>query len=299
MPSYSEPRLVCRPSLPADTADVLAFTRRIWDGRDYIHLVWDEWLADPRGILISAQYGADIVGIAKVSPVFPGQWWLHGLRVDPDYQGRKVASRLHDYADAWWLKNGDGVIRLLTSTQRVQVHRLCERTGYARVGEIITYRRSAGSIAQDASAAASRNQFRPASAEELTSALQFARDHLPWIGGLADTGWRFVRPDEDVLGEIISQGHLRWWRDGDGLLATWDGDDDDGPVLGIAFAAVRQPSMLTELLRAAAGLVDLSAVNGMFWLAPTEAPVQSALQQAGFETDQDSGVLFEKPHPGA
>ena len=82
-----------------------------------------------------------VVGIAKVSPVFPGQWWLHGLRVDPDHQGLKIGSHLHDYSNAWWLRHGDGVIRLLTSTQRVQVHHLCERTGYTRVGEIAQYRR--------------------------------------------------------------------------------------------------------------------------------------------------------------
>ena len=64
MPSFSDPRLVCRPSLPSDTADVLAFTKRIWEGRDYIHLVWDEWLADPRGLLVSAQFGPRVVGIA-------------------------------------------------------------------------------------------------------------------------------------------------------------------------------------------------------------------------------------------
>jgi GNAT superfamily N-acetyltransferase len=79
----------------------LAFTKRIWEGRDYIHLVWDEWLADPRGVLVSAQFGARLVGIAKITPVFPGQWWLHGLRVDPDYQGRKIASHLHEYMDDW------------------------------------------------------------------------------------------------------------------------------------------------------------------------------------------------------
>ena len=83
-----------------------------------------------------------VVGIAKVSPVFPGQWWLHGLRVDPEFQGLKIGSHLHEYVNEWWLEHGDGTIRLLTSTKRVQVHHLCERTGYNRVGEIITYRRS-------------------------------------------------------------------------------------------------------------------------------------------------------------
>jgi GNAT superfamily N-acetyltransferase len=303
MPSFSDPRLVCRPSLPSDTADVLAFTRRIWEGRDYIHLVWDEWLADPRGLLVSAQFGPRVVGIAKITPVFPGQWWLHGLRVDPDYQGRKIASHLHEYTDNWWLDHGDGTIRLLTSTKRVQVHHLCERTGYRRVGEIITYRRRVDGgvkpdpIPSDAGQAGSFDALEPVKPEDLPSALTFAIERLPYIGGLMDTGWRFVLPDETVLADLARESHLHWWRGRRGLLATWEGDDDDGPVLGIGFAAVQEPDALADLLRDAVALTASHAVDALFWLAPADAAVQSALQQAGFATDEDSGVVFEKRHP--
>jgi len=297
VPSFSDPRIVCRPSLPSDTSDVLEFTKRIWEGRDYIHLVWDEWLADSQGILVSAQFGARIVGIAKITPVFPGQWWLHGLRVDPDYQGRKIGSHLHEYMDAWWLKHGDGKMRLLTSTKRVQVHRLCERTGYRQVGEIITYTRGLSvEVTRDA-AQPSAATFKPVLADELPAVLAFARQHLPHIGGLMDTGWRFVLPDEASLSDRIHESHLHWWREADGLLATWEGDDDDGPVLGIGFAAVRDPSMLADLLREAVSLADPLAVGSVFWLAPADASVQAALLQAGYTTDDDSGVLFEKQHP--
>ena len=300
MHSFSEPRIVCRPSLPSDTADVLAFTKHIWEGRDYIHLVWDEWLADPLGILVSAQFGPRVVGIAKVTPVFPGQWWLHGLRVDPDFQGRKIASHLHEYTNDWWLEHGEGTIRLLTGAKRVQVHHLCERTGYTRVGEIITYRGPGGVSARgpmlSAGATTPSAAFTPVQTSELSSALAFARDHLPYIGGLMDTGWRFVQPDETSLADRARETHLRWWRGRDGLLATWEGDDDDGPVLGIGFAAVREPPALADLLRDLVSLSAHYAVDGVFWLAPVDAEVQAALQQAGYITDEDSGVLFEKRH---
>ena len=298
MPSFSDARIVCRPSLPADTADVLEFTKRIWEGRDYIHLVWGEWLADPQGLLISAQFGSRVVGIARVTPVFPGQWWLHGLRVDPDHQGLKIGSRLHEYLDAWWRKHGDGAIRLLTSAKRVQVHHLCERTGYSRVGEIITYRRPLDAVEGDTATRRSPGTFWLVKPDELPAALAFTREHLPHIGGLMDTGWRFVLPDEVVLADRALASRLHWWRSGEGLLATWEGDDDDGPVLGIGFVAVREPRLLPDLLREAVSLTGRSAVYAMFWLAPTDEGVQSALQDADFTTDEDSGVLFEKRHPG-
>lgn len=295
MPSFSDPRIVCRPSLPSDTSDVLGFTKHIWEGRDYIHLVWDDWLADPNGILISAQFGQHVVGIAKVTPVYPGQWWLHGLRVDPEYQGRKIGSHLHEYADRWWLKNGDGTIRLLTNTQRVQVHKLCARTGYARVGEVAQYRQELGELRQQATDSGS---FRSVSAEDVPDALSFVRQHHAYNAGLMDTGWRFVLPNVVVLRNFVEQGHLHWWRDREGLLATWEGEDDDYAVLGVGFAAVREPRMLADLLRDTPGLSAGRPVGAVFWLAPAEEEVQSALRQAGYSSDDDHGFLFEKQHPG-
>ena len=41
------PVVVCRPALPRDTADVLEFSKFIWNGHDYVKYVWDEWLNDP------------------------------------------------------------------------------------------------------------------------------------------------------------------------------------------------------------------------------------------------------------
>jgi GNAT superfamily N-acetyltransferase len=298
MPSFSDPRIVCRPSLPSDTEDVLTFTKHIWEGRDYIHLVWEEWLADPNGILVSAQYGRHVVGIAKVTPVFPGQWWLHGLRVDPEYQGLKIGSRLHEYTNAWWLEHGDGTIRLLTSTKRLQVHHLCARTGYRRVGEIITYRRLLEPETTKAPASQiHESRFAPVDDKEMPEALAFTRKNLAHVGGLMDTGWRFVLPDEASLSDRQSEAHLHWWRGRDGLLATWDGDDDDGSVLGIGFAAAREPGMLTEILRESPRLADGIGAYAIFWLAPAEAEVQKALRAADFVTDDDAGVLFERRHP--
>lgn len=298
MPSFSDARVVCRPSLPADSEDVLAFTKQIWDGRDYIHLVWDEWLADPNGILVSAEFGGRVVGIAKVTPVFPQQWWLHGLRVDPDYQGQKIGSRLHEYTNAWWLEHGDGSIRLLTSTKRLQVQHLCERTGYRRVGEVMTYRH----VLKPGPAAASEakdpvSQFVAVGRKDLPEALAFTRKHLRQIGGLMDTGWRFVLPDEASLEDRRKEARLHWWRGRDGLVATWEGDDDDGQVLGIGFAAVREPAVLEEMLQASPSLAHGVRAYALFWLAPREPAVEQALQAAHFVTDDDSGVLFERRHP--
>jgi GNAT superfamily N-acetyltransferase len=122
--------VVCRPALPKDTADVMALTREIWNGNDYIPYVWAEWLADPEGLLAVAEYGGRVVGLAHLSSKGSGEWWLQGLRVHPALQGRGIASRLHGYILDTWQRNPGKVLRLATSSARLPVHHLCQRTGF-------------------------------------------------------------------------------------------------------------------------------------------------------------------------
>jgi len=338
MSSFSDPLLVCRPALPSDTADVLEFTKFIWDGHDYIEYVWKDWLDDPEGLLATAQYGPHAVGIAKVTHLSPGQWWLEGLRVNPNFQGLKIGSHLHEYMDRWWLRRGDGAIRLMTSSERLQVHHLCERTGYTKLGEVAGYRldvATSGVIVEDpaffrARSAEGPERVReatiakhpaegpegvrkqspgkiskpaslvPVAADQLDSALEFASAHLAHSTGLMDSGWRFSTPDQTKLGALASAGRLYWWDDRLGLLGIFEDEEDGQRVLSIGFAAVARLPMLADLLRAAVELARQQGFASVHWLAPVHNDVQAALQEAGYATDWDhTGYLYGKPHPGA
>jgi GNAT superfamily N-acetyltransferase len=299
--------------------------------------VWREWLDDPEGLLATAQYGSHAVGIAKVTHLSPGQWWLEGLRVNPNFQGLKIGSHLHEYMDRWWLRHGDGVIRLMTSSQRVQVHHLCERTGYTKLGEVAGYRldltapaviveepgffraRSAEgpAVGPEGIREAAKSQTPPEAgqspgqintpsplvsvpADHLSSALDFASAHLSDSTGLMDSGWRFSTPDETNLAALASVGHLHWWRDRLGLLAAFEDEDDGQRVLAIGFAAVAELPLLVDLLGDAIELARREGFTSVKWLAPVQTEVQAALQDAGYVTDwEHTGYLYGKPHPGA
>jgi GNAT superfamily N-acetyltransferase len=285
--SFSAPHVVCRPALPLDAADVLEFTKFIWDGHDYIQYVWKDWFADPHGLLAVAQYGPHAVGMAKVTLLSPGQWWLEGLRVDPRFQGMKIGSHLHEYMDAWWLSHCDGTLRLMTSSQRAQVHHLCERTGYTKVAEVTGY--DAPALAEASHA------FQAIGPDDVPEAAKYARRHssLPW-GQLMDSGWRFSAPDEPALMDTARQQRLFWWRGRDALFASWEDDDDSR--LGVGLAAAAAPD-LTALLMDARRLAAEKHLASVRWHAPLGDEVQTALQAAGYVTDWDnSAYLYAKPH---
>jgi len=288
--AFSSPCIVCRPALPSDTADVKEFCKFIWDGHDYVQYVWDDWLADPRGILAVAEYGGRAVGCARVSLSAPGQWWLHGFRVDLRYQGLKIGSHIHEYIDAWWLTYGDGVARLMTSSQRVKVHHLCEKLGYAK---ILKMRGLAASPL-----AATTDSFHPLDEADLPAALEFvlASPLLAVAHGLVDLGWDVIQPTPDTIAKIIRFGLAFWWRNGEGLLLTWDDDEAEGKALGIALPACSLAS-LPGLLRDARCLSARLGRSGLFWIAPVQDEVLSAAETAGFTKDwEHDGFVYEKRH---
>ena len=289
--TFSFPVVVCRPALPRDTADVLEFIKFIWNGHDYVQYVWDEWFNDPDGILVAAEYKGHCVGIAKLSLSAPGQWWLQGFRVDPNYQGLKIGSHIHEYIDAWWLEQGDGVARLMTSSQRVKVHHLCEKLGYSKILEVKEF--------ETDSLDEACTSFQPVRKDEIPALLKATLDSpiLALGRGMFDRGWDAIQPTEDILASIQQQGLAFWWRNRQGLLLAWDDENEDGKVLGLGLPAC-SPELLLEMLLDVRRLAAQQGRVGVFWIAPLVPEVLSAAQAAGYRHHvEHSGFLYEKRHP--
>ena len=102
--SSFSPVFVCRPALPKDTPQVLELSGHIWEGHHYIPSVWEDWLGDAHGLLCVVEYGKRMAGFGKLTRLSASQWWLEGLRVHPDFEGRGIASHIHDYLLQYWLQ---------------------------------------------------------------------------------------------------------------------------------------------------------------------------------------------------
>jgi GNAT superfamily N-acetyltransferase len=289
--------VVCRPALPKDTAEVLALTSRIWEGHDYVPLVWQDWLEDEQGLLAVAEYGGRVVGLVKLSWLGEDDWWFQGLRVDPDLQGRGIASHLHEYALDYWQSRFGGVLRLATSSQRLPVHHLCARTGFRKVGEFQAF--SASGIEENP------HILRLLSADEVGSAMDLIHRQTPSVltSGLMYLAWIWVAPSAERITVAAQQNLAFWWMPSDsqsrGLLVAGVDDDEDfqGEYLYIQWVDCDLddlPALLSDFRRLAGKLGYRCAV----WLAPQRPEVRAALQVAGFQTDWENAVwIFEKQHP--
>jgi RimJ/RimL family protein N-acetyltransferase len=306
-PTFFSPQVVCRPALPRDHADIAEFCKGIWEGGDYVPDVWHHWFNDPYGILVTAEFKGHAIGCAKLSLIDNGQWWLEGVRVDPNYRGRKVASRIHTYLTDHWVENYDGILRLLTENPAME--HLCLKTGYVKTHELRGYR--ARPIDESA------DHF--STATDIGEAATFAikSETLRLTNNLLDFGWRVGTPNEHIF-EVYSgykadtpalpgtcaRGKCApgasvvhtfyWWKDKQGLFSAWEDEEEDKRqlFLGVLACAVKDLSaMLLDIRRFAAR----KKFDKVFLLAFLKPQIIAQLEKAGFSTSWENYLrLFER-----
>lgn len=280
---------VCRPALPKDTPDVMELTRTIWEGEDYVPAVWAEWLEDYEGVLAVAQYGKRVVGLCKLSRIGADQWWLQGLRVHPEYEGRGIASHLHAYMLDTWQRTGSGVLRLATASFRAPVQHLCDRTGFTKMGEFTPF--IAPGLPDEAKG------FELVHESEAGKAFDYARREgsFQLTGGLMEIGWEWASITKERLLEAAHSRRLWWWEMGRALLAAREDEEEEALVISLVSCPRQDLSACLLDYRRLAGSLGFGRAG---WFAPLGAGLEAALDSAGYQREWDASVyLYEKRHP--
>jgi len=286
-------RVVCRPALPKDTSDVMELTSKIWEGDDYVPHVWADWMVDYQGLLAVAEYAGRVVGLSKLTRLDPETWWLEGLRVHPEFEGKHIASRLHDYLLDHWNKVGNGVIRLATASFRESVKHLSERTGFRKVLEVTS------NIAPPIPGESTRYTLVEGGELELALDVALRSETLDLSAGLVELGWRWAAPNHQYFKEIQDRAGAWWWKhEGQpcGLLLARMDEHEGKSMLMIQSVACSGAELSACLHDTRTLAVDLGA-ELVAWFAPLHPGVVEALRVAGFERDWDDSLyIFEKRH---
>jgi len=122
--------LVFRPLRADDKPRILELTAHTWDDGDYIHEVFDDWLADPKGQFVAAVLDGQVTAIGKLTDLGDGELWLEGLRVDPAHRGKGIGDALHHHQLEAAHRIGGRVLRYATGQDNRASQRLGERTAF-------------------------------------------------------------------------------------------------------------------------------------------------------------------------
>lgn len=292
--TFSSPHVLCRPALESDHPDIAEFCKGIWEGGDYVPEVWHDWLKDPHGLLATAEQDGRAIGCAKLTRLADGQWWLEGFRVDPQKQGLKIGSRLHDYVTDWWGEHCGGAVRLMTSAKNVAVHHLCERTGFVKTHEVCGYE------------ALPLNEpvegISPVTDTQEAAEFALASETLHLTGHRVDLGWRICTLTEQVIKDYSSEGAdyvhaFYWWRDKQGLFSAWE-DEEEGTrtlVIGVLACALQD---MTALLTDVRRLASRNKYDELFHILFDIPQVIAQAEAAGFiRRWERNAFIFEQRHP--
>ena len=193
---------VCRPFNRADIPAVLEITRHTWDGRDYVPLLLERWLADSSGWMFTAELSSEPVGIVKLSLLGEKQWWMEGLRVNPSIHNRGIGKHLLYYALVFWRSHLTGTLRLLTGEKNTTSQHLADLSGFVLQEKLHLYTAQAG--------IGSPSNLRQARASDLNRLTQKSNTvENPFsLSPYLDSGWAFNTDDLATITSAIQSGLL-------------------------------------------------------------------------------------------
>ncbi|MBS3795393.1 MAG: GNAT family N-acetyltransferase [Candidatus Thorarchaeota archaeon] len=129
-----------RPLRQDDIDDVLAISKHIWHGHDYVPGVIDDWLKDPDSYTIGVEVDGNLVGISNLRMIENGKTgWMEGLRVHPDYRGQGYANLLTDGLLEHAISVGVPRLRYTTAVENKASMALAERAGLEEVFRMIVF----------------------------------------------------------------------------------------------------------------------------------------------------------------
>jgi GNAT superfamily N-acetyltransferase len=274
----------------SDHASMLKLCAQIWDGNDYIPLVWDDWLSHTSGQFTTITDDRDaFIGFGKLTSITERDWWIEGIRIDPAFQGQGVGRRLHQYhLDLWQrLSPPRASVRLLTDHDNHVMRHLSGRAGFRLLGDVVPFR---------AESVHAPHTFRKISADEARSFFSLVeRSHYYQthhrLGGTF-TLWRWA----EVSRELLANYDIWLWREGRGLLLIEDVDYSDNPVNApctfVDFIGAAQDDLAGCLqdARALSSSLNRSVIGVGLLLSDTI--LIHALTEAGYTRAWNEGSLY-------
>jgi GNAT superfamily N-acetyltransferase len=282
-------RWTIRPAQPEDRPGMEALCAQIWDGEDYVPSVWDEWLADPQGELTVVTLEGQVVALGKLTRLAEDEWWMEGLRVDPDYRRLGIARLLQAHQLALAEQIGDGILRFGTASNNQTIHRSAARDGFHRVAEFSYYKSNA------LPGPSSARLLTPDEEEDVWKLIAGSPIREA-AAGLYELDWRWMKLTRDRLAAHLAAGEV-WgidWQEQLAALAILP-VDPERENLSVAYldGNLEAITTLVWILRSHA---DRQGLPMLRVRPPSYPPLEDAIEAAGISTSLEVRLwIFERP----
>jgi len=264
---------------PADRDRVVEITRDVFEGRDYVPRVFDEWVADASAAFQALEVDGEVVGLHRLRPYGPGLIWYEGLRIAPSHRRRGLARAMLGSAIAEAREQGFKEMRL--ATQNEPAAALFESQGFQRLIDLRWWRapRLEGGEPARIPDPASAAKLWPAVMR--TAGFELYRGVSADLGGARDL-------DERELARLAEIGRLRVVGTAvAGVRPSWSN------AVAVTFIAGRG-ALLRDLLYALRYEADADGLERVSIAVPRGHPAADDLQASGYDfaNAEDTSYIY-------
>ena len=118
----------------SDRDDVLEISRHVWEGHDYLPLVFEQWLKDKNSYFYGVEVDGRVVAVGNLHLIDNKRTgWMEGLRVHPDFRGRGYANDLTRFLVQKGEDLGVDRLRYTTGENNAASLKLAYNAGFSRL----------------------------------------------------------------------------------------------------------------------------------------------------------------------
>jgi hypothetical protein len=240
------------------------------------------------------------VGFGRVTQLGPAEWWIEGLRVHPDLQGKGVAKAVTDQLLAWFRQHGDGILRLAAPNTNEAIVRIAEQHGFRHT---VSY-----NLMEAAPTLSDYRSFKVLESQNLDLLHNYLR-HSPMyrVNHFAERYQRLYYLTKERLADYLTDEkvHTLGWKQMDQLqgvailfLTPPEDRKVDEDALYIGYLDAVDDTTITSMLMALRGLAAKRGNSKLTWQMASGFGLDGAAAKADINAVQSSDEslwLFELP----
>lgn len=294
----SEAPVLLREGRPEDLERIREFATATFTWGDYVPDQYLTWLEDSSGAALVATDAEDqVVAVVHAQQLSPGEGWLSGARVHPDYQRQGIGSMLNGAGVEWMQAKGLLVVRLTVEENNQPAQGQVEKLGYRPIARFGLAERSFERLGRQVTRFGNGGRRLPGPDRfDLAPAAEAEPAYMVWATGdlnraghglYASEGWSFRRLQLDDLEQAARQRHF--WTSPSGWAVAAQGDENLWVSLFLTTP--------DEADWAARALVDLAEEMRAGWMGvmvPRIAWLEAALAVEHLELNYPN-IVYEKP----
>jgi ribosomal protein S18 acetylase RimI-like enzyme len=196
----------------SDKEDVLKFCVNTFDWGDYIDQVWDLWFSESNGALIVAENEirhhhhtkGSVIAVSHVS-LCPNRKniWLEGIRVNPDYRRRSIATELLSKMLSYGKLQGAKEASAIVGVNNLPSQLMMENNGFNVISKWNYY-------STDKAQEFEKDNVRTAAFSDIKKVWDYLKQSQIYksSGKRYVNSWRWYSFDSETLSSIIKDGKL-------------------------------------------------------------------------------------------